>query len=262
MSSQQLEFDAQAAKTLERVYLTPDIVVQRCRVLETLAMRPGERALDIGIGPGLLAFDLAAAVGKTGFVAGIDKSEPMLAMTRARCAEQAWTEFKQADAEELPFGDESFDAVVSTQVYEYVPDMGTALAEVARVLKPGGRVVILDTHWDSAVFHTRDPDRLRRIMDAWEEHLHDPGLPATLGPRLEAVGLRVRRVEVVPLLNTEYQQHTYSYGITRAIAAFVAGRAGVSEEEVEAWKQELRELGAAGEYFFSLNRYLFVATKS
>ncbi len=260
--SSQIDFDSSAAKGIERVYLTPDVVAQRCRVLEALALRPGERVLDVGVGPGLLAFDLAASVGKTGKVRGIDKSEPMLAMTRERCAEQPWAEFELADAESLPFADQSFDAVVSTQVYEYVPDMGKALGEVFRVLAPGGRVAILDTAWDSAVWNTNDRARMRRVLDAWEPHLHDPNLPTKLGPLLERAGLAVRSIDATPIVNASYQPHTYSFGISKMIAAYVAGRGGVSPEEADAWVDELRQLGETGEYFFSLNRYLFLATKA
>ncbi len=65
-----LEFDAAAARRLEKVYLTPDVVAQRGAVLEALALEAGERVLDIGSGPGLLARDMAEAVGAEGRVRG------------------------------------------------------------------------------------------------------------------------------------------------------------------------------------------------
>ena len=256
-----IEFDEAAAKGVERIYRTPDVVGQRVRFLEALALRPGERVLDVGVGPGLLAHEMARIVGETGHVAGVDASEPMVAMSRARCAEQPWTDLRVADATELPFPDEAFDAVVSTQVYEYVPDMALALEEVFRVLRPGGRVQILDTDWDSVVWNTRDRARMRRVLDAWSEHLHDSHLPTTLGRKLEDAGFRLVRQEVIPLLNTSLHQETYSFGIIFAIQGFAAGRRGVSQEEAAAWAAELRELGEAGRYFFSLNRYLFGAVK-
>jgi arsenite methyltransferase len=256
-----IDFDDGAARGLERIYRTPDVVAQRVRVLEALALRPGERVLDVGVGPGLLAEDMARTVGEQGHVAGIDLAEPMLEMTRRRCAELAWTDFRLADAVKLPFADESFDALVSTQVYEYVGDMDGALAEARRVLRPGGRIVVLDTDWDSVVWSTRDRSRMRRVLDAWDAHLHDPHLPSTLRARLQRAGFRNQRQEVIPLLNTSHHPHTYSFGIQLAIHGFVKARGGVSPEEADAWLAELRELGASDEYFFSINRYLFGATK-
>jgi len=256
-----LDFDAATAKALERMYQTPDVVGQRSEVMRCLDLRAGEHVLDVGVGPGLLMRDLVATVGRTGRAAGIDASAPMLEMTRARCADLPACQLEEADAASLPFDDASFDAVVSTQVYEYVPDMDGALAEIVRVLKPGGRVVILDTDWDSVVWNTHDRPRMQRVMQAWDEHLHDPHLPATLGRRLEQAGLRLRPVQVIPLVNAAYHPHCYSYGILRAIQAFVTGRNGVTQQEADAWADELVELGAAGDYFFSINRYLFAAAK-
>lgn len=256
-----IAFDEEASRRLEAVYLTPDVVAQRCRVLEALDSKRGEAVLDIGSGPGLLAHDIAKAVGPDGRVAGIDPSDAMLAMSRRRCADQPWAAFEQASATELPFDDGQFDAAVSTQVYEYVEDIPKALSELHRVLRPGGRAVILDTDYDSLVMHTEDPERMRRVMAAWDEHFVHAGLPRVLGARLREAGFTVTQRGVIPMFNPEYHANTYSYGMIQLIAAFAAGRQGVSREEAEAWAAEFEQLGARGEYFFSLNRYQFVAQK-
>lgn len=257
-----IEFDETAARHLEAVYQTPDMVGQRCRVLEALGPAPGEAILDIGSGPGLLAQDIAKAVGPDGRVVGIDPSEAMLAMARKRCAEQPWAAFEDGEATDLPVDDGAFDAAVSTQVYEYVADIPKALAALRHALRPGGRAVILDTDYDSLVMHTEDPERMQRVLAAWDEHFEHAGLPRVLAARLREAGFNVVRQEVIPLLNPHFQPNTFSYGMIRLIASFVAGRQGVTREEAEAWAAEFEDLGARGEYFFSLNRYMFVAVKS
>jgi ubiquinone/menaquinone biosynthesis C-methylase UbiE len=73
----------------------------------------------------------------------------MLATSRKRCAGQPWVELRTADARKLPYPDASFDAAVSTQVYEYVAHILAALAELHRVLRAGGRAVILDSDYGS-----------------------------------------------------------------------------------------------------------------
>ncbi|TMJ36146.1 MAG: methyltransferase domain-containing protein, partial [Alphaproteobacteria bacterium] len=118
-----LQFNEETARKVEALYLTPDVVAQRGRVLRALKLRQGERVLDIGSGPGLLASEMAALVGRNGRVCGIDISEDMLTMSKKRCADQPWTEFKNSDATHLPYPDDSFDAAVSTQVYEYIADI-------------------------------------------------------------------------------------------------------------------------------------------
>jgi ubiquinone/menaquinone biosynthesis C-methylase UbiE len=256
-----LPFDEAAARAIERIYQTPDVVGQRVRVLDALDLRPGQRVLDVGSGPGLLLREMAASVGEGGRAFGIDSSEAMIAVATARCADQPQAELRRGDATALPFDDGSLDAVSATQVYEYVKDLPAALGEALRVLRPGGRLVVLDTDWSSVVWNTADHARLRRVLDAWEEHLHDPHLPARLGPLLEGAGFQVLRREVIPILNCTYHAHCYSFGILAAIQAFVPGRRGVTREEADAWATELRGLEARGEYFFSINRYLFAALR-
>jgi arsenite methyltransferase len=79
------QFNEETSRKVEALYLTPDVVAQRCQVLKTLELREDERVLDVGSGPGLLAYDMAASVGRDGRVCGIDISEDMLKMSRRRC---------------------------------------------------------------------------------------------------------------------------------------------------------------------------------
>ena len=258
-----MAFDENMTRRLVEVYTTPDVVAQRDTTLEILDPQLGERILDIGSGPGFLAAAIASRAGASGAVSGIDLSEPMIAYARGLAAAPgaAPMTFVLGDATALGFPDQSFDAVVSTQVYEYVPEIEAAMAEVHRVLVPGGRVLILDTDWDSVVWHTSDRERHARVMIAWQEHLADPWLPRTLTRRLESAGLTVQRQNVLVLLNPAFDPRTFSAGVMQLIANFVPGRRGVTDDEATAWLADLQDLGARGEYFFSLNRYLFLARR-
>jgi arsenite methyltransferase len=257
-----LDFDDERSRLIEAMYTVPDIVRRRAEIARLLAPRPGERLLDIGCGPGFVCAELAAAVGREGAVAGVDASTSMLALARRRLADHSNVSLREADAVRLPFDDASFDGAVSTQVYEYVADIDAALAELARVLKPGGRALVLDTDWPSICWHSSDPERMTRVLAAWDEHLAHPALPRVLSSKLRASGFRIETVEPFVLLNAELEPATYSFGVLGGIAAFVPGRGGVTEAEAQAWASDLFELGGAGDYFFSLVQYSFVLTRS
>jgi arsenite methyltransferase len=254
-------FDPAESRRLEAVYLTPDVVAQRAATLAALSPAPGERVVDVGCGPGLLAAEIAHAVGSTGHVTGLDISEAMLTVARQRCAPVAdRVTLVHGDATALPLPTASFDAAVTTQVLEYVPDIQTALAELYRVVRPGGRVVILDTDWDSIVWHATNPDRMRTILAAWTRRFADPYLPRTLAPRLKAAGFEVTGPDVLVIVNPDYDPNTYSLANAKIMATFAKSH-GVPAELVEAWTADLEALGQRGEYFFSLNRYLFTARR-
>ena len=112
---------------------------------------------------------MADAVGERGAVHGLDSSAPMNTVARELVASRPWVRIDTGDALTMPYPDATFDAAVSTQVYEYVADIPTALTELRRVLRPGGRALILDTDWDSVVWHATDRERHQRIMAAWED---------------------------------------------------------------------------------------------
>jgi ubiquinone/menaquinone biosynthesis C-methylase UbiE len=113
------------------------------RLLEVAALRPGERVLDVACGTGLVSFPAAAAVGVSGAVLGTDLSERMveIAATVAAARGVEHARFLRMDAETLDLPDGSFDVALCALGLMYVPDPDRALAEMVRVLVPGGRAV-------------------------------------------------------------------------------------------------------------------------
>jgi arsenite methyltransferase len=110
--------------------------------IEWLNIPPGGIALDVGSGPGAVTASLARAAGPEGLALGVDISEPMLA--RAVHAEAGPNVgFLRADAQRLPLRDQTVDTAVSIAVLQLIPDPAAALAEIARVLRPGGRLAVM-----------------------------------------------------------------------------------------------------------------------
>jgi arsenite methyltransferase len=129
-----------------------------------LGLQPGETVLDLGSGPGLDALLAAKAVGATGRVIGVDMTPEMLERARATAAKAGATqiEFRQGRLEALPVADASVDAVTSNCVINLVPDKAVVFREVARVLRPGGRIVVSDI-----VLERPLPEAVARDVLAW-----------------------------------------------------------------------------------------------
>ena len=127
-------------------------------------LAPGERVLDLGSGAGTDAVVAAQKVGEQGHVTGIDMTAAMLAKARAAAAELGVTnvEFVEAEAEQLPFPDESFDVVISNGVIDLIPDKDAVFSELQRVLVPGGRIQIADVTIQNPVSAEG-----RRNIDLW-----------------------------------------------------------------------------------------------
>ena len=255
------QFDQAGAERLEKIYLTPDVVQQREQIFQLLDVKPGMNALDIGCGPGLTSLSLAQAVGSAGHVDAIDIAPPMLQLAARRCADAKQVAFHQADVLQLPFADASFDVALATQVYEYVADIDNALTELARVMKPSAQVLLVDTDWESCVWACRDEARMRRMMQGWSQHIPHPQLPRTLIQRMQRAGFADVQADTIPLMNMNYSTDTFSGGMMGFIASFVGGLPDFGPQLAADWQADVQTMKDAGGYFFSLNRFVFVARK-
>jgi len=124
----------------------------------------GERVLDLGSGAGTDSLIAAQMVGEHGRVTGIDMTVEMLAKSRIAAAAMgaANVEFVEAEAEQLPFADASFDVVISNGVIDLIPDKDAVYAELHRVLVPGGRLQIADVTIQQPV-----SEEGKRQIDLW-----------------------------------------------------------------------------------------------
>jgi ubiquinone/menaquinone biosynthesis C-methylase UbiE len=140
----------------------PHPLITRDRLRKVLRPRLAERILEIGPGSGYYSLDLAAWIGGAGQLDIFDIQQEMLDHTMGRAEERGLTNLNptQGDARELPYEADSFDAVVLTTVLGEIPDRDAAIREIARVLRPGGRLVVGELFGDPHFTTPREIERL------------------------------------------------------------------------------------------------------
>ena len=122
------------------------------------------KVLDVGCGKGADAFEMADLVGTGGFVTGVDFSESLIAEAIRRAAGRSLPPtFRVGDAQALEFPNIAFDAVRSERMLMHLPVPPRALAEMARVLRPGGRIAVQGFDWESQFCDSRYQDTTRKI---------------------------------------------------------------------------------------------------
>jgi protein-L-isoaspartate O-methyltransferase len=163
----------------------PHPLITRRRLREVLSPRPGERVLEVGPGTGYYTLDVAHWLSPSGRLDIFDLQQEMLDHTMRRVRERGLTNVtaSHGDAGRLPYRDATFDAALLVTVLGEIPDQDAALAELARVLKPGGRLVVGELFGDP---HWVRPARLRRRAEAAGlSFLQRAGSPAGYFARFE-----------------------------------------------------------------------------
>jgi SAM-dependent methyltransferase len=236
------------AGRLELRAKSQDEIEARAAYLDLLGVTAGERVLDVGCGSGVVTRDIARRLGPSGRAVGIDPSPQLLAVAR-ELAQTAGlggqVEFREGGALQLPFPDGAFDVAVAVTVLAHTPGGEHAVPEMARVVRPGGRVGVFDLDTDMAsVTH---PDRVltRRIVAAASDAIAVDGWLARRMPLLfTSAGLEEVRVRGFFPLETDPRGF---YGALAERAADTALTAGaITEAERGTWLDALHALQAGG----------------
>ncbi len=141
--STQWQLAQHAAQRYQEIVVPYLLGIFASALVDHAALTLGEAVLDVGCGTGAAARAAAQRVGTTGAVVGVDINPGMIAVAQAQPpVDGATIEYSIHGATDLPFDAEYFDAVVCAQVLQFVPDRIAALAQMRRVIKPGGRVLI------------------------------------------------------------------------------------------------------------------------
>ncbi|MBM08740.1 MAG: hypothetical protein CMF69_04080 [Magnetovibrio sp.] len=131
-----------------------------------------------------------------------------------------------------------------------------------RILKPGGRIAIIETDWRSVVLNAKNDNLTRRMFTAWDNAAISPNLPVKLKPKLYAEGFKNVTITGIPILNTEFNTNTFSSGMLHGVAQKACQIGAVTKAEADEWITDMHAKDASGSYFFCVNRFLFNAEKA
>jgi ubiquinone/menaquinone biosynthesis C-methylase UbiE len=256
----QVDATGEAARHLEyldRIEAIPRVVARRRRSYDWLALRPGMAVAEIGCGAGTAARELATMVGPEGRVFGFDISEQLIANARARAAAAGkQLDFRVADAAALPLPDASLDGYRAERVYMHLRRPELALAEAFRVLRPGGRVLIMDQDWDTLLFDG-DLAATRTVTRAFTDSLVNGTIARRMRPLLRLAGFNSIAIYAEPVIATDGSD----YGWMADSIGKAALAAGADRATVEAWMDDQQRRITEDRFLYASTHFVTTALR-
>ena len=231
--------------------------LQELKRIERALVRPISSVLDVGCGFGLETERLARLVAPGQPVFGIDESAHFIAEAKRRAAAAGLhIDYRAGLAETLPYADASFTHVRAERLLIYLTDVRRALAEMKRVLRPGGVLALIEPDFGTTTVNVSDRGLVRRVMaHEADTAVKQSWLPGQLPAMLTSLGLRdvavYTRVLILPRgLGAQY---------FASVAANAEKDAAISPQELAAWQSEIASLHRSGVLFGTVGYFLFTA---
>jgi SAM-dependent methyltransferase len=254
---------AEMAAVLEARGRAADQAQVNAALMQILAPAPGERLLEAGCGSGLLCRQAAAAVAPNGRIAGLDISPEFLRLAQdyAGSAGQAGLiQWCAGRAEAAPFPNASFDGVLAARLLLHVSEPEVVLRELARVVRPGGRLVAMDWDFDTVTVDHSNRELTRRLLHWRCDHQGGNNWSGRqLWGQMAAVGFS--RVKAMPIVSVAGQaQDSLTLSLLRA-AQLARDGGGITPSEHDAWVREIEAALAAGRFFASIVYFIVVGER-
>jgi ubiquinone/menaquinone biosynthesis C-methylase UbiE len=217
------------------------MAIEKVASHDLLEPSPGQRLLDVGCGCGEDVRALARRVAPTGRAVGVDLSETLIAKAREGVVEPG-VELRVADAHRLPFPDASFDAARVERTLQHVEDPARVLAEMARVVRPGGILVASEPDWGTLAVDAPDRESTREIVhNLCDHHIRNGWIGRQLAGQFARLGLTTIEVRPVTLVLQSFP-----------VAVDILG---LAEAGTRCWLEQLHERDRHGVFLASLTGF-------
>lgn len=226
------------------------------RTYQLMQIQPGDRVLDVGCGPASDTIALADRVGPNGFVIGVDSDKQMIGEAERKAIAAGVGDIvrhRVVNTLALPFKQSEFDSVRSENTFQYLETPEVALAEMIRVTRPGGKIVLADVDWGAGSLDTPHPFVAQTLEGVLAQRILPNGYAGrTLHRLMKAAGLENIAVELHSFTMNSLPMIRYIAQLDAA--EHVALEEGyLSAEQIEQWRDDLEEYGRNGWLFASVS---------
>jgi ubiquinone/menaquinone biosynthesis C-methylase UbiE/GNAT superfamily N-acetyltransferase len=221
--------------------------------IEAMGLRPGDAGLDVGCGTGDDVRLIADRVGASGRAVGVDVSGELLAAARERTPAGVAAEFVVADAHALPFADGEFAAARVERTLQHVADPAGAIAQMARVVRPRGRVVAIEPDWDTLVVSSAEHQTTRAILDELRASGRNPAVGRAVAGYCADAGIAVSTVDAAAVVVRDA-------AAARAFFLLDGAVERVGTDVARRWLDDLGEQSARGAFCAALTLFRIVGT--
>jgi SAM-dependent methyltransferase len=250
-------------KRLEARGNHPRFIEMMEEYFEAMSIDSAATVVDLGCGTGVATRTIARRKGFSGRVTGIDRSPYLTAMAGRLASEEGLgsaVEFRTGDSQSLNLPDASYDAVVAHTLISHVEDQLAVVKEIARIVKPGGKVGIFDGDYASLTFGTGDPVKAKAMDDIIINALvTNPRVMREMPRLLSEAGLAL--IASFAHVVADIGKADFFAPAVESLAKLLPKSGAMSESGARAWVDALMKQSDEGTYFGASNFYSYVATR-
>jgi len=224
-------------------------------LIAAAGIESGQSVLDFGCGPGWLAIELARRVGPQGRIHAVDLNEEFLSCAARHAIEEGLADriaFRRIENDRIPLDDRSVDRAVTKNVLEYVTDLDATLVDLRRVLRPGGRLHVIDSDWGMLAVEPFGPERIAELFAAASLAYKTPLIGRKLYGAMRAAGFADVRIQVVASADTR----GHFSPILHNMASYARASGRIETSKIDALLAELDRALADGTYLLVLPQFL------